>query len=225
MKYLLIILFAFQTGLYAATTTLSGLVVRVYDGDTLTLQTADGKERNILFAHIDAPEVNPKQDYGITARDALRSLVLNQHVVVEDLGDGGFGRTLGIVFLGASGGWTIGKYGQWMKRPSVFSRQININLQMVADGHAWHYKDYSKEQQYATAETRARVARIGLWATGNPTPPWVFRQQKKQQQGQQQGTSPLVMSKANNGVSLNQSSANQMNWMALSRIKLRAYRQ
>ena len=52
----------------------TGQVVRVYDGDTLTLQIA-GADHQIRFEHIDTPEVSPKQPHGIEARDALRALV------------------------------------------------------------------------------------------------------------------------------------------------------
>jgi micrococcal nuclease len=168
LKYLLIILFALQVGLHAAATTLTGTVVKVYDGDTLTLRTVDGKEHSIRFEHIDAPEVNPKQNYGTTSRDALRALVLNKSVSVKVSGQDRYKRNLGVVYLG----------------------QTNINLEMVAKGHAWHYKAYSKDPQYAVAETQAKQAKIGLWAQANPVPPWSFRQQQQQQQGvtqQQQG--------------------------------------
>ena len=124
-----------------------------------------GTDHKIRFEHIDAPEVNPSQFYGVTARDALRALVLNKSVTVQVSGKDKYGRNLGVVNLG----------------------QTNINLEMVAKGHAWHYKAYSKVQQYATAETQARQAKIGLWAQPNPIPPWDFRNGvRPQQQGQQQ---------------------------------------
>ncbi len=153
LKYLAIIFFALQVGLHAAAASISGIVTSVYDGDTLKVRDANGTEHDIRFSHIDTPEVNPKQDYGITARDALRVLVLGKNVVVRETGDGGYGRTSGVVYLG----------------------QMNINLEMVAKGHAWHYKDYSNDPKYAAAETQARQAKIGLWATSNPIAPWLFR--------------------------------------------------
>ena len=142
--------------LQAATTTLTGTVSSVYDGDTLTLKDAMGTDHKIRFEHIDAPEVSPSQFYGTTSRDALRALVLNKSVTVQVSGKDRYGRNLGVVYLG----------------------QTNINLEMVAKGHAWHYKAYSSVQQYATAETNARQAKIGLWAQANPIAPWTFRQQQ-----------------------------------------------
>ena len=172
LRYLLLIFLGFPLWLQAATTTLSGTVASVYDGDTLTLKDSMGTDHKIRFEHIDAPEVNPSQFYGITARDALRALVLNKSVTVQVSGKDRYGRNLGVVNLG----------------------QTNINLEMVAKGHAWHYKAYSKLQQYATAETQARQAKIGLWAQSNPIPPWDFRNGvRPQQQGgtQQQGNTKI----------------------------------
>ena len=165
MRYLLLILLGLLPGLQAATTTLSGTVSSVYDGDTLTLKDAMGTDHKIRFEHIDAPEVSPSQFYGITSRDALRTLVLNKSVTVQVSGKDKYGRNLGVVYLG----------------------QTNINLEMVAKGHAWHYKAYSSVQQYGTAETQARQAKIGLWAQANPIPPWTFRQQQGGGGTQQQG--------------------------------------
>ena len=124
-----------------------------------------GTDHKIRFEHIDAPEVSPSQFYGITSRDALRTLVLNKSVTAQVSGKDKYGRNLGVVYLG----------------------QTNINLEMVAKGHAWHYKAYSSVQQYGTAETQARQAKIGLWAQANPIPPWTFRQQQGGGGTQQQG--------------------------------------
>ena len=109
----------------------------------MTLKDAMGTDHKIRFEHIDAPEVNPSQFYGTTSRDALKSrLPDGVSVKVEVSGKDKYGRNLGVVKL-LSG--------------------EDINLWMVAKGHAWHYKAYSSVQQYATAETNARQAKIGLW--------------------------------------------------------------
>jgi len=170
LRYLAFIFFALQVGLHAAALNLSGTVVKVYDGDTLTLSDSKGVEHSIRFEHIDAPEVNPKQGYGTTSRDALSALVLNKSVTVKVSGQDRYKRNLGVVYLG----------------------QTNINLEMVAKGHAWHYKDYSKDPQYATAETQARQAKIGLWATSNPIAPWLFRKGVRPPPMQQTNQPPVV---------------------------------
>lgn len=64
-----------------------------------------------------------------------------------------YGRTVGNIYLG----------DQW------------INLEMVQDGFAWHYKQYSQSTELAKAEDEARENKKGLWADKDPMPPWEFR--------------------------------------------------
>jgi len=68
-----------------------------------------------------------------------------------------YGRTLGQVYC----------LGKW------------VNLQMVRDGYAWHYKQYSKDEELAAAEGEARKGRRGLWYDKNPIPPWDWRKGKR----------------------------------------------
>ena len=56
--------------------------------------------------------------------------------------------------------------------------RIDVNLQMVKDGFAWHYKHFDNTQSYADAEIAARMAKRGLWKDSAPIPPYVFRRTK-----------------------------------------------
>ena len=77
------------TGFPVQAETMTGKVVGVHDGDTLTL----------LVAGIDAPELD--QPYGQKAKRALSALVFRKEVRVESPEPDKYGRTLGTVFLGA----------------------------------------------------------------------------------------------------------------------------
>lgn len=50
-----------------------------------------------------------------------------------------------------------------------------INEEMVAEGWAWHYVQYSDDKKLARAEKKARGMKLGLWADAEPVPPWEFR--------------------------------------------------
>ncbi len=58
---------------------------------------------------------------------------------------------------------------------------IDVCLEQVKVGFAWHYKKYQHEQSaedrelYADAENKARNERLGLWRENNPMPPWDYR--------------------------------------------------
>ncbi len=58
---------------------------------------------------------------------------------------------------------------------------IDVCLEQVKAGFAWHYKKYQHEQSvedqrlYAEAEIRAREEGLGLWRENNPNSPWEYR--------------------------------------------------
>ncbi|HBO87845.1 MAG TPA: nuclease, partial [Verrucomicrobia bacterium] len=50
-----------------------------------------------------------------------------------------------------------------------------INKELIEEGYAWHYKQYSKDQVFAVAESNAKKEAKGLWISHNPVPPWEYR--------------------------------------------------
>ena len=139
---------------------LQGLVVGVSDGDSLTLLDAEKRQHKIRLQGIDAPEV--KQAYGQKSKESLSKLVYNKTIKVHWSKKDRFGRTVGQVMLG----------------------DIDICLEQVRRGMAWHFKDYQDEQSvkdrdlYDRAEVEARELRLGLWQDAAPIEPAVFRQKK-----------------------------------------------
>jgi micrococcal nuclease len=131
---------------------ITGKVVAVHDGDTLTLLTAEKTQVKIRLNGIDAPEA--KQAFGTQAKAALSAHVFGKEAVVHVTGHDRYKRTLGRVEV-------AGK---------------DIILQMVKDGMAWHYVKYAaKDAALAKAQVEAKTAKRGLWADPAPVAPWEFR--------------------------------------------------
>ena len=131
---------------------LSGKVVSIHDGDTITVLS--GKEQTkVRLYGIDAPE--KKQDYGQRSKQFLASLIAGQVVEVEPKGKDRYKRTLGI----------------------IHHKGQDINAQMVLNGYAWAYVKYSRI--YVDQESLARENKRGLWQSSNPTPPWEWRHKKQ----------------------------------------------
>jgi len=128
---------------------LSGEVVGVHDGDTITVLTKDKRSIKVRLYGIDAPE--SKQPYGSKAKQRLSELVFGKRVRVETHGTDRYRRTLGVVYLDDK----------------------DINAQMVSEGLAWAYVRYSK--RYVPQQEEAKSARRNIWSQKNPTPPWEFR--------------------------------------------------
>ncbi len=136
---------------------LTGKVVKITDGDTLYVLDANYKQHKIRLAGIDAPE--RKQAYGLASRKHLLSIVAGKQVRIEYQKRDRYGRIVGKALLDG----------------------IDVCLEQVKAGFAWHYKRYQREQSledrelYADAENKARNERLGLWRENNPIPPWEFR--------------------------------------------------
>ncbi len=141
----------------ANSASLNGLVVRIADGDTLTLLTDDHKQHRIRLAEIDTPEKH--QPYGKRAKQALAAKVFRKRVTVRTEKKDRYGRWIGHVFLG----------------------DRDINAEMVAEGHAWVYRRYSKNPALLRLERKAREEKRGLWALpeSQRIPPWQWRRERK----------------------------------------------
>lgn len=138
--------------------TIHGIVTRVSDGDTVWVTDAAGKHK-IRLAKIDAPESD--QPYGKESTKFLSRLVYGKVVEVEWMGRDRYGRILGIVYL---------------KRDAV---KVDVNLEMVKTGNAWHYSYHDNMAAYVEAENDARTAKRGLWASPNPINPYQWRKVKR----------------------------------------------
>ena len=157
-KALACLLLALACAAYAETVT--GRVVGVADGDTITVLDADMVQHKIRLAGIDAPE--KKQAFGNRSKESLSDLVFDKTVNVETEKRDRYGRQIGKVLVD----------GQ------------DVNLVQVERGMAWFYRQYQREQSpndrklYEAAEDAAKAGKRGLWRDSEPVPPWDFRHNK-----------------------------------------------
>jgi micrococcal nuclease len=136
--------------------TITGVVVGVHDGDTLTLLTAEKEEVKVRLWGIDAPELG--QAYGKASKESLSDLAFNKSAGVEEKGKDRYGRVIGVVLVDGK----------------------NVNLAQVEAGFAWWYWQYAKRAaDLEVAENRARSKGVGLWADKSPVPPWQWRKDEK----------------------------------------------
>ena len=133
-----------------------GKVTKVSDGDTIHVVTDGNVKFKVRLDRIDAPESD--QPYGKESTAYLTSLIRGKTVRVEWQKKDQYGRVLGIVCLD----------------------KVDVNLQMVSSGNAWHYSYFDKTAEYASAEAEARQNRRGLWsADEKPINPYEWRRSKR----------------------------------------------
>jgi len=143
-------------GSSAGAETITGKVVKVADGDTITI-LADRQQTRVRLANIDTPE--KKQPWGRKAKQALADLVAGEWVEVEVLDVDRYGRTIGLVL--------------------VDGHQVNRDL--VASGNAWVYPRYNRDPGLPGIEAEARSAGRGLWSLppAERIPPWQWRREHR----------------------------------------------
>jgi micrococcal nuclease len=120
-------------------------VVRISDGDTLTISTGE----KVRLLQIDTPEISPAECYGAEAHKALISLIGKASITLESdsVSDDQdqFGRKLRYVKVG----------------------KINLNLKLVQIGAATPYFYRGEKGKYATqilkAAENAKANKKGLW--------------------------------------------------------------
>lgn len=154
MKPSQIILLLFLPFQIIAQSKIEGKAIRILDGDTFEI-LVNNKTYKIRLADIDAPE--KKQDFGNVAKQRLAELIFSKQVNVEYEKLDRNQRIIGTVFV---------------------NKQY-INLLLVEEGLAWHFKKYSSNIQFDKAEKMARKRKLGIWSINNPTPPWSFRAEKR----------------------------------------------
>lgn len=134
---------------------LQGVVVGVVDGDTADVRLASGMIR-VRFHAIDAPESG--QPHGKAAKAALSDLIFGKAVDVEPFEQDRYDRLVARLWVG----------------------DVDVNAQMVKDGHAWTYRRYADDAAYCAYESAARDLRRGLWRLPpeQRIAPWEWRRRK-----------------------------------------------
>lgn len=132
---------------------ISGRVIGITDGDTLTVLSDMRQQVKVRLAEIGTPE--SRQPYGSRAKQALSDLAFGKAVRVIVQNTDRYGRTVGRVYAGP----------------------VDVNAALVRQGAAWVYRRYSHEPALLRLEQEAQAARRGLWTLpeAERTPPWEWR--------------------------------------------------
>jgi endonuclease YncB( thermonuclease family) len=151
------VLFLLALNLATHAQTITGKVVGIHDGDTLTVLDTNRTQHQIRLNGVDAPELG--QPFGQASKRNLSELIFGKTVNVETNKTDRYGRLVGLITFDGK----------------------DINLEQLRAGLAWYYKQYERDvapdrrQNYADTERAARAAKRGLWADPAPVAPWDYR--------------------------------------------------
>ena len=131
--------------------------IRIIDGDTIDVVPENtNKLIRVRLWGIDAPESH--QPFGIHATQYLAEKILGESVEISIVSSDMYGRLIG----------------------NVYCDDVYINKEMISVGCAWHYEKYApRATDLANAQRHAKSNKLGLWSTPTPTPPWLYRRNKK----------------------------------------------
>lgn len=151
--------------------TQSWKVIRVADGDTITVARGNRKEK-IRFCGIDSPEVQnggkPGQPLGQESKANLQRLIdeANGQVQLSIVDSDRYGRQVAEVFTVLGNG----------KEKFLQEEQLKAGLGMA-------YKQYlsgcPNKDAILSAQEEARRNKVGVWSSPNSIPPWEFRKAQK----------------------------------------------
>ena len=135
---------------------LTGQVVVVHDGDTLTVQSGSFVYK-VRLSDVDAPEMG--QVFGKQARQYTEQMVLGSWVRVNVALIDRHGRRVGEVIV--EDGWVL-------------------NEELVHAGFAWYYRVHPvRNDRLQKLEQYAFSKKLGLWVEKDPLPPWEFRRESR----------------------------------------------
>jgi micrococcal nuclease len=139
-----------------AAESITGKVVSVADGDTITV-LEDKTQIKVRLHGVDAPE--KAQDFGTTARTFTSDQCFGEAVTVEVTDTDRYGRKVGIVKL---------------------SDGRVLNHALVEAGLAHWYEEYApKDVTLKRLQESAKAAKRGLWSRPDAVAPWDFRKEKR----------------------------------------------
>ncbi len=134
----------------------SGRVVSVHDGDTLTV-LIDHRQMRVRLTDIDAPELG--QPFGTRSRQSLSELCFGKTAALDVRGRDRYKRTLAHVTCAGT----------------------DANAEQVRRGYAWTFVRYARPDSPLLAlQNEARAAHRGLWQDAAPVSPWDWRRNGRQ---------------------------------------------
>ncbi len=132
--------------------TVSGEVITVVDGDTLTVREAGGRRHRVRLAGIDAPERG--QPFYLRAARSLAAICYRKNASVE----------------------TEEQDGGGLPAAKVKCAGVDANGEQVRRGMAWTSKAQAPiGSAVYELEAYARLRKLGLWQDPEPVAPWEWR--------------------------------------------------
>ena len=131
-------------------------VIKIIDGDTFDV-LINNKPQRVRVDAIDAPEKG--MPFYKVSKNYLGSLCFKKLIRLKKVDED--------------------RYGRWVCR-GYTEEGLDLSVEMIKVGLAWHYKKHSTDKELAILEENARVNKMGLWSEPLSLPPWEVRAMHRQ---------------------------------------------
>lgn len=133
-----------------------GKVIKISDGDTITILLKGKEQKKLRLAEVDCPEKG--QAFGKNARQFTSDKVFGKTITFIKTDTDRYGRTIAKVY------YDNGKY---------------LSEELIRAGMGWWYYSFSKSTSLGELQDKAQRKKIGLWRDVHAVAPWEYRKMKR----------------------------------------------
>lgn len=155
MKRLMLMSLLFPAILFSQT---SGKVIKVSDGDTITVLLKGNTQKKLRLAEVDCPESG--QAFGKNAKQFTSSQVFGKTVKFKETSTDRYGRSIAKIY---------------------YDNDKYLSKEVIRAGMGWWYFSYSKDDSLGKLQEKAQQNKIGLWQDVHAVAPWDYRKMKREQ--------------------------------------------
>ncbi|WP_336959284.1 thermonuclease family protein [Chryseobacterium contaminans] len=155
MKRLMLMSLLFPAILFSQT---SGKVIKVSDGDTITVLLKGNIQKKLRLAEVDCPENG--QAFGKNAKQFTSSQVFGKKVTFKETSTDRYGRSIAKIY---------------------YDNDKYLSKEVIKAGMGWWYYPYSKDDSLGKLQEKAQQNKIGLWQDVHAVAPWDYRKMKREQ--------------------------------------------
>ncbi|PKF74785.1 thermonuclease family protein [Chryseobacterium sp. PMSZPI] len=136
----------------------SGRVIKISDGDTITVLLEGNQQKKLRLAEVDCPEKG--QPFGKNAKQFTSDQIFGKTIHFIETDTDRYGRSIAKVY---------------------YDQDKYLSKELIKAGMGWWYFPYSKDASLGKLQERAQRNKAGLWQDVHAVAPWEYRKMKREE--------------------------------------------
>nr|WP_315034462.1 thermonuclease family protein [uncultured Chryseobacterium sp.] len=155
MKRLMLVCLLFPLLTFSQT---RGRVIKISDGDTITVLLEGSQQKKIRLAEVDCPEKG--QPFGKNAKQFTSDQVFGKTINFIETSTDRYGRSIAKVY---------------------YDQDKYLSKELIKAGMGWWYFSYSNDASLGKLQEKAQRNKAGLWQDIHAMAPWEYRKMKREE--------------------------------------------